>query len=129
MKLFITTCLFTILSHNVLGGDMVKGKSLYKENECSTCHSKNGMGEAKIVNGVVQLDLTAGPRIAGLDEKYIVSQVLETQSGKKVTKFSANMKKQIKDLTKVEIEDIAAYVAKGINPGAGAYKSQLNKTK
>ena len=129
MKLFITSCLFTILSQNVMAGDIAKGKSLYKENECATCHSKNGMGEAKIVNGIAQLDLTAGPRIAGLDEKYIVTQILETQNGQRVTKFTANMKKQIKDLTKAEIEDIAAYVAKEINSKAGAYKSQLNKTK
>lgn len=108
-------------------GDATKGAAIYKDTECATCHSKNGMGEAKVVKGVPVLGVSEGPRIAGLDAAYAAAQITAVQSGARKTEFTVTMKKTIKDLSKQDIEDVSAYVAKGLNPSAGAYKSTLTK--
>lgn len=50
-------------------GDPVKGKSLYAN--CSACHGQNGAG----------LQATNSPRLAGLHDWYLVSQLTKFRSG------------------------------------------------
>lgn len=108
--------------------DTKRGSRLYVENNCATCHARDGMGIAKVFNGKPKVDETHGPRIAGLDEKYIVEQMIAIQ-GKtpghlRKTESTKEMKKLTKDLTKEEMADIAAFVARDINkPQPAVYNS------
>lgn len=133
MKRTILACAIVLgsLTQTGFAADAAKGKALYKEYDCAICHSRDGMGEAKVVNGVPSMAPDAGSRVAGLPEDYSVAQMLAIQGldekTERKTEFTKSMKKQIKGLSKTDMEDLAAYLAKEINPEAGAYKSTLAK--
>ena len=124
--ILVTGILFSSLLQNSLAGDVAKGKAVYREYDCTTCHARDGMGEAKVVNGVPAIGTNEGPRVAGLSEEYSIAQITAIQGldpkTERKTDFTKSMKKQIKNLTKTDIEDLAAYLAKGINPAAGEHK-------
>lgn len=129
--IFICGIVLGCLTQNGFAGDAAKGKALYKEYDCAICHGRDGMGEAKVVNGVPSIATDAGSRIAGLPEDYSVAQMLAIQGldekTERKTEYTKSMKKQIKGLSKTDMEDLAAYLAKEINPEAGAYKSTFAK--
>ena len=99
----IATLLFSISS---FGGNIAKGKKLFKKVNCALCHNKDAMGKAK--NG--KISMLKAPQIAGLDAAYIEEQVLAVQSKKRKNKNTTMMYAKIKKLTPAEIKDIAAYV-------------------
>ena len=131
MSAFAMVLGLLLVSNSVFAGNAVRGKELYRENDCATCHSRDGMGEAKMVNGAPSLTTSEGPRIAGLDEKYLITQITAIQGldpkTEKKTEFTKSMKKQIAKLSAQDIEDLAAYIAKEINPTAGSYVNPLAK--
>lgn len=121
MKIILALAMFC--SVNMLyAGNAENGKGLYNKIGCTACHNKNGMGKAPTVQ---KITAAAGPRIAGLTENYIVTQMLAIQGNdpktERKTKNTPTMKIKIKKLTKQDIEDLAAYVSKVINPSAGPH--------
>ncbi len=131
MKILFIYTLISLLSTHLYAGDAKLGKSIYKKKGCMACHKKDGMGAAKFVNGVIKLKATAGPQIAGLDEKYILTQLLAIQgkdkATKRKTKFTGAMKVKLKSLSEKDFEDLASYLSKVINPKAGIHKGLLEK--
>lgn len=124
----LVTALSMGCSLGALAGDAVKGAALYKSYSCATCHAKNGLGVAKVFGEKPRVDIAEGPRIAGLEEKYIVDQMMAIQGRDpkhiRVTETTKEMKKNTKDLSKQDMEDIAAYVSKEINrPISNTYQS------
>ena len=88
-------------------GDKAAGEKVFKQINCAMCHNKDGMGKAK--NG--KLSILKAPRIAGLNEAYIVSQITDIQSQKRKTKFTSMMYSKVKKLSKEDIANVAAYVS------------------
>lgn len=129
----IVALTLTLFSLGASAGDAKKGAVLYKKNDCATCHAKDGMGVAKVFSdNKPRVDINEGPRILGLEEKYIVTQMIAIQ-GKdpnviRQTEFTREMKKVTKDLTKQDFEDIAAYVSQEMNkPAPRTYQSTFSK--
>lgn len=87
--------------------DVAKGKAVFKKVNCTLCHKADGMGKA--VNGKVAM--LKGPRIAGLDAKYIEEQLLAVQSKKRKNKNTSMMYSKIRSLKPQQIKDVAAYVS------------------
>lgn len=132
-KILLTLAAFSLsVSFIARAADAVRGAALYKSNECATCHAKDGMGVAKVFSNKPRVEETAGPRIAGLEEKYIVTQMLAIQGldqkTERKTETTKEMKKITKNLTKQDFEDMAAYVSQEINkPAPKAYQSTFAK--
>jgi cytochrome c553 len=98
MKL-ITTLLFTILltSFNVhAAGDPARGNEL--RGECSDCHGEDGMGDDEY------------PRLAGLDEAYLLEQMKLIQKGER-SEQAEMMLWFFEDLEEQDLADLAAYFA------------------
>ena len=89
------------------------------------------MGKAKIKKGKLKLTAMAGPRIAGLNESYIVTQLSAIQgkdkSSVRKSKYTASMKSKIKKLTQEDFNDLATYIANEINPKAGVHVGLLEE--
>ena len=123
---FLLSLIFSFSYSSYAAPDHLKGRKLFRKKACATCHGKRGMGKAKLKEGKLKLKITAGPRIAGLNEKYILEQLLAIQGKdkKKVrkTKFTKSMRTRIKKLSKEDFQNLAAYVSKKINPSAGKTK-------
>ncbi len=125
--LMLMTCF--LFSLNTNAGDIANGKKLYKKIGCKACHKKDGMGKAKIKNGKLKITGVAGPRIAGLNEEYIVAQLKAIQGKDKAsvrkTRNTISMKSKIKKLTDKDFTDLATYISKELSPKDGAYKGML----
>lgn len=111
----IAIAAIVLASMTASAGNVANGAKVFKKVNCAMCHNKDGMGKAK--NG--KLGPTKGPRIAGLDEKYIVEQMNAIKSKSRKTKFTAMMYAKIRKLTDAEIADVAAHVAKMGSPFKG----------
>ncbi|MDH5581868.1 MAG: c-type cytochrome [Bdellovibrionales bacterium] len=85
-----------IFSLNSFGKDIAKGKSLYAA--CIQCHGENGEGNVE----------QQGPRLSGQYDWYIVSQLEAFQNG---TRKNEKMMPYIKNLSKKDFDDLAAYVS------------------
>lgn len=100
-------CFFTVLfGLSSFAGDVKKGEAVFKKVNCAQCHNADGMGKAP----ADKVALLKGPRIAGLDEKYIAEQVSAIQSGTRKTKATAMMLAKVKSLKADDIANVAAYV-------------------
>lgn len=107
MKKMIISLMALVLSSQIYAGDAKKGEATYKKVNCAQCHNADGMGKAT----PDKVALLKGPRIAGLDEKYIVEQVTAIQGGKRKTKATAMMLAKVKSLSAGDIANVAAYVS------------------
>ena len=124
MKVLLTSLLLLNLSTAMA----LTGEQLYKKINCAQCHDKDGMGKAKKEkDGTYDVKATKGPRIAGLDEKYIEEQMLAIQSKKRKTKYTLSMAVKIKKLSPEDIKSLSSYIAKELNPKAGKAKGMLQK--
>ncbi len=94
MKFFLLV--MCLLSFSAMGANPKNGEQLYKK--CASCHGGNGQGNKS----------QEAPRIAGQHDWYIVSTVMDMQSGKRP---NPKMIPFIKNLSKGEIEDLASYIA------------------
>src|SRR5210317_2040539 len=77
-------------------GDPVRGNEL--RGECSDCHGEDGMGDEEY------------PRLAGLDEAYLLEQMILIKKGARSEKAEM-MLWFFEDLEDQDLEDLAAYYA------------------
>jgi cytochrome c553 len=91
---------------------------------CVQCHAADGMGKAKInkATGKPLINAMAGPRIAGLNEKYMVAQLRDIYKGARANANTISMKQKISKMKPAELKAIAHYVSEKLNHEAGSYK-------
>jgi cytochrome c553 len=77
-------------------GDPARGNEL--RGECSDCHGEDGMGDEEY------------PRLAGLDEAYLLEQMKLIKNGERTEKAEM-MLWFFEDLEEQDLEDLAAYFA------------------
>ena len=77
-------------------GDPARGNEL--RGECSDCHGEDGMGDEEY------------PRLAGLDESYLLEQMKLIRNGERSEKAEM-MLWFFEDLEEQDFEDLAAYYA------------------
>lgn len=77
-------------------GDAARGSEL--RDECSDCHGENGLGDDEY------------PKLAGLDENYLLEQMKLIKKGESSEK-AAMMVWFFEDLEDQDLEDLAAYYA------------------
>jgi len=77
-------------------GDVARGNEL--RDECSDCHGDDFMGDEEY------------PRIAGLDESYLLEQLILIKKGERSEKAEM-MAWFFEDLEGQDLEDLAAYFA------------------
>jgi cytochrome c553 len=77
-------------------GDPVRGNEL--RHECIDCHGEDGMGDEEY------------PPIAGLDENYILEQLIAFKTGERPNPAEM-MLWTLEDLDEQDLEDLAAYYA------------------
>ncbi|MFZ4714371.1 MAG: c-type cytochrome [Bacteriovoracaceae bacterium] len=94
-KFFTFAFALVLCGSAIAAGNPKNGESLYKK--CASCHGGNGQGNKS----------QEAPRIAGQHEWYLVSTVVDMQTGKR---SNPKMIPFIKNLTKQEIEDLASYI-------------------
>ena len=98
MKL-IVALLFTLLmtaTSAYAAGDPVRGAEL--SSECSDCHGADGMGNE------------AYPRLSGLEETYILEQLVAFKNGERPSQAEMMMW-FLEDLDEQGMADLAAYYA------------------
>jgi cytochrome c553 len=78
------------------GGDPVRGEELRQE--CSDCHGEDGLGDEEY------------PRLAGLDENYLLEQMVKIKNGERSEKAEM-MLWFFEDLEQQDMADLAAYYA------------------
>ena len=98
MKLSIPALLMLMLTTGGMqaGGNPAKGQELALD--CFDCHGEDGRGDDLI------------PWIAGLEEAYIVEQLMAFKSGDRIDE-NGIMPMYAEDLSEQEMADIAAYFA------------------
>ena len=77
-------------------GDPARGSEL--QGECSDCHGEEGLGDEDY------------PKLAGLDEAYLLEQMKLIQKGERSEKAEM-MLWFFEDLVEQDLEDLAAYFA------------------
>ena len=98
MKLTIAllTCLLLVATTAQAAGDPARGAEL--RGECSDCHGEEGMGDDDY------------PKLAGLDEAYLLEQLKLIQKGER-SEEAEMMLWFFEDLEEQDLEDLAAYYA------------------
>ena len=96
MKLTITLLLVLFLATPIAqaAGDPTRGNEL--GGECSDCHGEEGMGDDDY------------PKLAGLDEAYLLEQLKLIKKGES-TEEAEMMLWFFEDLEEQDLEDLAAY--------------------
>lgn len=118
MKIIISSLMSLLFSVSVMAGDAQAGKA--KSVTCTACHGANGIGTSSIY-----------PNIAGQKKEYLVAQLKDFRSGKRV---NPNMSPMAKPLTDADIENLAEYYSGiscncsvgGGDAGGGAVKKKKN---
>jgi len=95
-KLIIAMMFILILAAGGVqaGGDAAKGAELAVD--CADCHGDDGMGDEDF------------PTLVGLEEEYLVAQMMAFQSGERVDEDEM-MVDYVEDLSEQDMADIAAY--------------------
>lgn len=103
--LILSLVLFPMLISNtvIADGDSVKGKAIYVT--CAACHGQNGEG----------LQTTNSPRLSGLRDSYLVSQLQKFRSGLRGANPEDTYGMQMAPLAKAlpneqALLDVAAYI-------------------
>ncbi len=89
---------FLFLSESAFSGDIKAGEARYAQN-CGNCHGPAGMG------------LASYPKIGGKEISYLKSRLETYRAGKKIGPNSALMIMMASELSDVEIQNLAAYLA------------------
>jgi cytochrome c553 len=97
-KLIISTLLIMIFAVEGVyaTGDPARGNELHAE--CSDCHGEDGLGDEEY------------PRLAGLDEDYLLEQMMLIQKGER-SEEAEMMLWFFEDLEEQDLADLAAYYA------------------
>lgn len=101
MKLTLITLIAFFMTASVAdaAGDPARGNEL--RHECIDCHGEDGMGDEEY------------PRIAGLDEDYILEQLIAFKTGERPNPAEM-MLWTLEDLDEQDLTDLAAhYAARG----------------
>lgn len=96
------------LDHGKGSGDaalLAKGKELYVK-ECTTCHGKNGEGDAKKFY----------PVLAGQHYKYLLRQVTDIRDGKR-RNANPDMVKIVKKYSNADLDAVVEYMSSLSMPG------------
>jgi len=80
----------------IADGDPARGNEL--RGECSDCHGEDGLGDEEY------------PRLAGLDEIYLLEQMILIKKGERSEKAEM-MSWFFEDLVEQDLADLAAYYA------------------
>ena len=96
MKMFTASMFVLILAagYAQAGGDPARGKELTMD--CEDCHGEDAMGDDEF------------PQLAGLEEAYIVEQLMAFKSGERVDEDEI-MPLYAEDLSDQDMADLAAY--------------------
>jgi len=86
--------LFLVATGAQAAGDPTRGNEL--RGECSECHGEDGMGDEEY------------PKLAGLDEGYLLEQLKLIKKGERSEKAEM-MLWFFEDLEEQDLEDLAAY--------------------
>jgi cytochrome c553 len=86
--------LILVAGYAQAGGDPARGKELTMD--CEDCHGDDGMGDDEF------------PRLAGLEEAYIVEQLTAFKSGERVDENEI-MPMYAEDLSDQDMADLASY--------------------
>ena len=90
-----STIIVVAASHAGAAGNVTAGRD--KAQKCEVCHGLDGMSK-----------LPEAPNIAGQPEQYLVKQIAAFKTGKRQNEM---MSLVVKELSRKDIEDIAAYYA------------------
>ena len=95
-KIIFASIFVLILAANFAqaGGDPARGKELTMD--CEDCHGEDGMGDDEF------------PQLAGLEEAYIVEQLMAFKSGERIDEDEI-MPMYAEDLSDQDMADLAAY--------------------
>jgi cytochrome c553 len=98
MKLTLITLIAFFMTASVVhaAGDPARGNEL--RHECIDCHGEDGMGDEEY------------PRIAGLDEDYLMEQLMAFKNGERPNR-AGMMLWTLEDLDAQDLADLAAYYA------------------
>lgn len=98
MKLTIALIFALLLTTTaaIADGDPARGNHL--RGDCSDCHGEEGLGDEEY------------PRLAGLDEEYLLEQMILIKKGERSEKAEM-MLWFFEDLEEQDLEDLAAYYA------------------
>ena len=86
--------LILVAGYAQAGGDPTRGKEL--TGDCADCHGEDGMGDDEF------------PQLAGLEEAYIVEQLMAFKSGERIDEDEM-MPMYSEDLSDQDIADLASY--------------------
>lgn len=98
-RIFVLSALFILMFavYEVqAAGDPARGAEL--NDECTDCHGEDGMGDEEY------------PKIAGLDEDYLLEQLKLIKKGER-SEEAEMMLWFFEDLEEQDLEDLAAYYA------------------
>jgi len=113
MKLIKTACLSALLgalfSTTVLAGDAAAGKA--KAASCAACHGAAGNSE-----------IAGNPKLAGQNEKYLLKQLQDIQSGERSAPLMAG---QLDSFDQRDLADIAAYFVGQTQTGSAVEEQWL----
>ena len=99
IKKLVTAFIFSLMTISAgvhAGGDPARGAEL--NSECSDCHGEEGLGDEEY------------PRLAGLDEAYLLEQMKLIKDGKRSQKAEM-MLWFFEDLEDQDMQDLAAFYA------------------
>ena len=92
----VTIMLFSAATMTHASGDAARGAEL--SDECTDCHGEDGLGDEEY------------PRIAGLDEDYLLEQLKLIKKGER-SEEAEMMLWFFEDLEEQDLADLAAYYA------------------
>jgi len=100
MKLFSSVVGAAVIAAPMMFSQAIAadGAALYKAKGCAGCHKADAMGQV-------------GPRLAGLQEKYVAEQFKLIRDGKRASGKSGMMKGAVSSVTDAEADAIAKYVS------------------
>jgi len=84
---------------NAVAGDAAAGQAKFAV--CAGCHGPTGAGNEALKY----------PKLAGLEEAYVVQQLHDFKSGKRQTPMAATMKAMTAGLSDADMENLGAYIA------------------
>lgn len=108
-KILLATCAgLAVLTSTVLADDVADGEKLYKTKTCVACHGAKGARPIQTY-----------PALAGQNEKYILTQLLDIKSGKRIAStdpvtghpYTEGMAAVMHLLNDEELKKIAKYLS------------------
>ncbi|PCI30506.1 MAG: cytochrome C [SAR324 cluster bacterium] len=102
-RLLLASALVVSFSATAMAGAKERGKKLYIQKTCHTCHGPKGKAA-----------IPTYPSLGGQNKQYLINQIKDIKSGKRKNGMTMLMKANpfVQKLTKKEIKDISTYLSK-----------------